>query len=228
MKNSLLFLFVIIIATVSLFVACNKNEESKMLDVAITKTNLPEIISNMKSENLLTSEDILSFNNALNRIGANNPDTLIGMTPREIFGIQDSFIKVNQYEMINITATRIAMNMNFDIKFLGLKPLFDSVNKQQGNTIFYEFKNNSEKTIKKIEGLLQFYNRQNQIIKQFQIETTELLQPNTTLQFYKNFAHNENEPRDTIIRNHFAELIVRWQPSKLEFSDGIKIELNEK
>jgi len=209
-------------------VACDKQEESKMMDITITKTNLPEIIANMKSENILEAEDIMMFNSALNRIGANNPDTLIGLTPRQILEIQENFIKENQYEMVNISATRIAMNMNFDIKFLGLKPLMDSVTKQEGNTIFYEFKNNSEKPIKKIEGLLQFFNRQNQIIKQFQIETTEILQPNATLQFFKNFAHNPNEQRDTIIRNHFSQLIVRWQPNRLEFTDGIQIELKEK
>ncbi|MFH1051726.1 MAG: hypothetical protein V1779_12460 [bacterium] len=184
MKNVLVFLTTLILFTSFIFTGCNK-DESKMLDVTITRTNLPEIITNMNSENILPAEDILKFNNALNRIGANNPDTLIGMTPRQIFDIQNKFMIENQYEMIKVTATRIAMNMNFDIKFLGLKPLFDTVNNVQGNTIFYEFKNNSDKEIKKIAGFLQFYNRQNQIIKQFQIETTEQLAPTTKLQFLK-------------------------------------------
>lgn len=222
-KITILF---IAIAVFSVFVACQKQEESKMLDVTITKTNLPEIISGLKTENILSNDDLLMLNNALNRIGANTPDTLLGLTPRQIMEMQEKFIKENQFEMINITATRIAMNMNFDIKFLGLRPLFDSVAKAQGNTLFYQFTNNSDKPIKKIEGLLQFYNRQNQLIKQFPIETTEILQPKMVLQFYKNFAHNENEPRDTIVRNHFTELIVKWQPSFLEFSDGTKIEVN--
>ncbi len=228
MKKVLILLFAMIITGVTVFTGCDSKKESKMIDVAITKTNLPEIIANIKTENVLTPEDILRFNNALNRIGANNPDTLIGMTPRQIFENQNIFLLENQYEMINVTATRIAMNMNFDIKFLGLKPLLDTVNNMQGNTIYYEFKNNTDKAIKKVSGLLQFYNRQNQIIKQFQIENTQDLAPNASLQFYKNFAHNEKEPRDSIIRNHFQQLIVRWQPSSLEFADGTKIELQVK
>ncbi|ROL61349.1 hypothetical protein D9V86_06225 [Bacteroidetes/Chlorobi group bacterium ChocPot_Mid] len=224
MKRIAILLISVVVMT--FFFACQQKEESKMLDVTITKTNLPEIISSIKTENIMSSEDILMLNNALNRIGANNPDTLIGLTPRKIMEIQENFIKENQFEMINVTATRIAMNMNFDIKFLGLRPLLDSVTKAQGNTLFYQFTNNSDKPIKKIEGLLQFYNPQNQLIKQFPIETTEILQPKMVLRFYKNFAHNENEPRDTIVRNHFTELIVKWQPTLLEFSDGTKIEVN--
>lgn len=219
-------ILLISVISITFFFACEQKKESKMLDITITKTNLTEIISSLKTENIVSSEDILMLNNGLNRIGSNNPDTLIGLTLRKIMEIQDSFIKENQFKMINITATRISMNMNFDIKFLGLRPLVDSLTKAQGNTLFYQFTNNSEKPIKKIEGLLQFFNPQNQLIKQFPIETTEILQPQMVLQFYKNFAYNEKEPRDTIVRNHWAELIVKWQPTLLEFSDGTKIEVN--
>ena len=227
MKNVLILFSAIVLCATLIFTGCSTKDESKMMDVAITKTNLPEIIASMKTENILSPEEILMFNNALNRIGANNPDTLVGLTPRKLLEIQKNFLVENQFSMLNISATRIAMNMNFDIKFLGLKPLLDTVNNLQGNTIFYEFKNNTDKAIKKVQGFLQFYNRQNQIIKQFQIETTEQLAPNASLQFYKNFAHNDKEPRDSIVRNHFSQLVVRWQPASLEFVDGTKIELKQ-
>ncbi len=217
------------IFAIVLFVSgCRQKEESKMLDITINKSNIPEIINNLEEENILTPEEIMTFNNGLNRIGANNPDTLMGMSVRNIFELQKEFMKTNNYLLLTITATRIAMNMNYTIKYLGVKPIIDTINNVKGNTVLYEFKNNTDKAIKTINGMLQFYNRQNQLIKQFQVDNTEQIPPNASVQFYKAFAHNDKEPRDSIIRHHNAQLIVRWQPSLLEFTDGTKIALENR
>jgi hypothetical protein len=226
MKNTII-LIVFILSITLFFFGCDEKKESKILDTTITKTNLPEMINNLKTENILEAGDIVIINSALNRLGANNPDTLYGMSLRNIYDLQKEYLKEQNYDLLSKSATRISMNMNYEIKYLGIKPVVDTVNKIKGNSVMYEFSNNTDNAIKKIQGLLQFYNSQNNLIKQFEIDNTEQIPPKDTVRFYKAFAHNDNEPRDSIIRYHNDKLIVRWKPFYLEFDDGTKIELKK-
>ena len=201
------------------------NNESKLLEQTITKTNLPEIIANLKNENVMDSEDIMLFSNAIGRLSNIKVDSLNGKTVQQVIEIQKEFLRENSFKQLAITGTRVAMNMNYEIKYLGLQILKDSVSNAEGNTILYEIKNNYDKAIKKVSGFMQFYNQQNQIIKQFELDNPEQIPANGSLQFYKAFAHDRKEVRDSLVRYHNAELIVRWQPQYLEFTDGTKLEV---
>jgi hypothetical protein len=219
----ILFAFVVFSFVATLW-SCNDGG-SKLLDQTITKTNLPEIVNSLKSENTMSFDDIALFSNAVGRLSNIKIDTLIGKSVKEVIEMQKEFLKENNFEQLSITTARVAMNMNYEIKYLGLQVVKDTIKGDEGNNILYEIKNRQGQAIKKFSGFLQYFNQQNQLIKQFELDNPEVIPANGSLQFYKVFKHDPAQIRDSLVRYHSNEMIVRWQPQYLEFSDGTKFEI---
>ncbi len=207
------------------FTSCNNQEkESPILKTKIEKNNISETIEKLKAEKILSLNDITLLNNGLNRLGV-APDTLLGMTYKDVLNSQKKLLEDFGYNALATTGGKVEMNFYYFIKYLGFKPMLDTVKNENVNTVFYQFKNNSDKPIKKIDGYLQYFNPQNQIVKQFEIDNTEIIPVNSSKQFYKSFVNNDKDRRDSIIRYFNSSLIVKWQPISIEFEDGQKIEI---
>lgn len=220
-----IFLGTILLIVVLFMSSCNKQtEESQLLKTKIDKTNISKTIEELQKENILSLNDITLLNNGLNRLGA-TPDTLIGMTFKDVLESQKKLLEDFGYSALATTSGKVEMNFYYFIKYLGFKPMMDTVKNAKMNTIFYEFQNNSDKVIKKVDGYLQYFNPQNQIVKQFEVDNTEIIPAKSSKQFYKSFVHNDSERRDSIIRYFNSSLIVKWQPISIEFADGQKIEI---
>jgi len=217
--------FIAILVFLTLFSCENKNQESEILNQTINKNNLMEIVANLQKENALDAREILLFSNGLGRLTNLKNDTVFGMTVKQVIDIQNEFIRTNNYNTLRETAARVTMNLNYDMKFLGINKVIDTVNKIEGIAIVYEIHNTSGKGIKKLSGLMQFYNRNNEIIKQFPVTIPQELAVDAKLQFYNAYKYNPKDIRDSLVKNHYNEMIIRWQPQILEFSDGTQINI---
>lgn len=224
MKNIKIIYVLVGFFIISSVWGCNKNE-SKLLDQTITKKNLPEIVNSLKNENLMTPDDIAIFSNAIGRLSNISIDTLVGKSVQQVIDMQKEFAKQNNFRQLSITAARVAMNMNYEIKYLGLQTVKDTIKGHEGNTILYEIKNAYGHPIKKLAGYLQFFSQDNVLIKQFELDNPQQIPSKGSLQFYKVFNHDPKQVRDSLVRFHSNEMIVRWQPEFLEFTDGTKFEV---
>jgi len=221
-----LFISLLAIISLILVVSCgDEEEESEVLKQTINKNNLLEIVSNLQKENSLEPREILLFSNGLGRLTNLKNDTVNGMTVKQVIDLQNEYVKVSNYNLLRETAARVTMNLNYDMKFLGINKVIDTVNKVEGMAIIYEIHNTSGKGIKKLSGLMQFFNQNNDIIKQFPISIPQELAVDAKLQFYNAYQYNPTDIRDTLVRNHYNEMIIRWQPQLLEFNDGTQINL---
>ncbi len=221
-----LFISLLAIISLILVVSCgNEEEESEVLKQTINKNNLLEIVSNLQKENSLEPREILLFSNGLGRLTNLKNDTVNGMTVKQVIDLQNEYVKVSNYNLLRETAARVTMNLNYDMKFLGINKVMDTVNKVEGMAIIYEIHNTSGKGIKKLSGLMQFFNQNNDIIKQFPISIPQELAVDAKVQFYNAYQYNPTDIRDTLVRNHYNEMIIRWQPQLLEFNDGTQINL---
>jgi len=205
-------------------IGCNQEQESPVLSIKISKDNLIEIKDKIEQDKNLSVFDIQYFNNGLTRLGI-VPDTIIGMSVKDIINSQEDIQKNNANLLLNQTTTRIMMNMYYSVQYLGLQPMIDTINNTKATTILYEFKNQTDKTIVKVGGFIQFFNRNQQIIKQYEVENTQIIPADAAIKFYKAFAHDDKDGRDSIIRNFHTSLLTKWQPKYIEFSDSTKLSL---
>ncbi len=224
MRKSVLYLSIVVVA--SLLFACGGSENSKFLDEKFSRENVLEIYRNLETENALSPQEIALLNDGLNALGA-RPDTLIGMTPREVIEYQRELVKRKNFKILKITSNRVAMSMYYSVKFLGVKAMIDTIRKIKVNTIGYQFYNKGENAIKKVKGWLQFYNKKGQIVKQFLLDNSAPILPKDSLTLYKSFKYEEGSLRDSLIRFNWTSMIAKWEPIELQFPDGRTLKIND-
>ena len=205
------------------FVAC---EKSGIKNEKITLDNLSELADKAKDDDNLSKDEIASLINCLTRFSGMK-DSVVGKTIGQILDKEMENNKANNFKLLKQTAIRSEMSMNYNLKYLGLAPVLDSISKQPLNVIYFELTNNSIKDIKAITGLLQLINQQNQLIKQFPVTYKDAIMAGKTIKFYQAYTHNEKDSRDNMIRTD-KNLIYLWNPESIEFTDGKKLTLVEK
>lgn len=219
--TKLLLLFFV----VSFFWSCSNNEpKSSYLKEKLTKDNLYELAQNIKKEGSLSKDYTDLFVGAMNRLGL-TPDSVIGKTVEQLIKEQESFLKMNSYNMLVSTFAKAEILMNHKIQYLGLKAL--DTNGKSFDYLVFEITNNSKKDIANIEGQLRFFNMQNQIIKAYPIEINKvldgkILKAGETRRFAYPFFHDKTNQRDEIIRTG-KDLQVLWFPTTLVYNDSTKI-----
>ena len=170
----------------------------------------------------LSNEDAELFINAITRVG-NHKDSIVGKTILELINNQKQFVRERTNDILRNSGARISLFLNHKFEYIGIQ-FEDSDSKNKINNIVFEIQNTSDKPIKKIEGRLQFYTPNGELIKLYSLVTATEVPANSdkATRFVMPFKHDESSNRDQIIRNS-RNLSAIWTPTSIEFSDGSKI-----
>lgn len=214
--NKLLLFFIISFILFS----CSGEKKSALLDEVITKNNLISIYERLKSDKDISIEELEMFSNGLSSYNF-SIDSVLGKKVWDIIEKQRANKRDYILKILNTQSANFQIHMNLGFKYLGVQKA-DSDNVQT-NILHYELSNKSDKPIKKIEGDLEFYDLNNQIVKRFPVVVTYNLDKDKTARFTEAYKHEQGNPRDTIIRSKYVRLQALWKPTLLEFADGKKL-----
>ena len=214
----MMILFIIILLS-----SCSDKNKSGIKGEIITKDNLVEISQKMKNENSITIEDLDLYTKGLSRYGSNF-DSLVGKTVSQVIESERDFIKNYQINTLLAQSNNLEIHMNLYFKYIGVQK--EDTDTMKMNILHFEIKNKSNQVINKIEGELEFFDNQNQIVKRFPILVELELTPGNEQRFTQVYKHIPENPRDTTIRSPFVQLTALWKPSLLEFKNGKKLVVN--
>lgn len=221
---------VLLIAVLSFMISCNTEKKPAVFTEKVNKNNLEEITNKIKNDQTLEAEEVEIINRGITRLAVNGTDTLIGLSIGEIYEYQKDFLKEQANNIIDENMKKVALILNHEFKYIGLTPRKDTSNNQDYDFIVYEITNKGEKPIKNIFGVLQFYNQQNQLVKQYPLKSDvglkgELIEPNKTKRIVLPYYHDKKNIRDSIMRS--TRLRTIWQPRSIIFADDTKISVDE-
>lgn len=181
-----------------------------------------DLLSNLKNvldENAkdLTLEDV-NYLNAAIRYYSPIKDSLVGKTIKELIDGQRERTLSTNINLVQATAfsTLFTQSIKFNIKD------FQTVKQENGqelNVPTYQFQNISGKDIKKLSGVVDYYNG-DQLIKRFTIDIDKLIPAEKTLNQPYPYNHDAKNQRDVFVRENFAKLRKVWIPTVIEFADG--------
>jgi len=220
------FLSIIILTVVgfALF-SCvdSKKPNPKIANQKITNSNLITISEQIANDNSFAREDIELFINAITRLG-NDRDSIVGKTVNQLIAEQKQFAFKRVTETLKSSGARITLFLNHKFNYVGIKFEEDSLNRKI-NSIVFEITNTSDKEIKLVEGVLQFFTQYGELVKFFNIKTASTIpisENGEPIVFSMPFLHDDNSQRDMMIRTS-RDLNAVWTPTLIEFSDGSKI-----
>ncbi len=217
------------VAIAIIFIGCQTEKKSPILDEVITKDNISKLTGKISSDKTFSREEIDLFATSLARMVINK-DTVIGKTIAQIMDKERELMRNNSMTNLSSSLARFEILQNHQFKYIGLIPKDDA--QEPMDIIVYEMTNTSDKEIRNIAGSLQFRNPLNQaVIKLYNLNTADLLKdqtikPKETKKFAYPFRHDNANVRDSIMRIS-KNLHALWTPSTIEYSDGTVIKLPE-
>jgi hypothetical protein len=226
MKTSIKYAVMMVVSFV-LLIACEAQKpQSKLYNEVITQDNLLEIADRAKEDVDFSREELELLSSGITRLTVS--DTIVGKTVGYVIEKQKAFAREATAERMQANMTRVEIVLNHSFKFLELVPR-DSL-----DYIVYEITNKSNQDIANIEGMLQFYNFQNQLIKQYallskHISNNEVIKAGETKRLAYPFRHDDDNQRDNIMRQlrGVGDLKPLWQPTTIEFVGGKTLSVAE-
>ncbi|OGU55824.1 MAG: hypothetical protein A2X64_11320 [Ignavibacteria bacterium GWF2_33_9] len=215
------------LVTIAFAVMANscQDPKSSFLETKLEKDNLNTVAKQIMDENVMSREDAILFNSAVNRLGQ-TPDSILGKTVGQLINEEADLAKLNIYTQMYGTLSKAEILMKHKMKYLGLKPM-DTL-EQSYDYIVFEVDNTSDKSIADLQGQLRFFNAANQLVKAYPIELSKVMgnpegiKPKETRRFAYPYFHQKDNQRDEIIRNS-KDLRVVWFPMSIAFTDKTEI-----
>lgn len=199
-----------------IFISCNQNQKSPLYQEKISKNNLIDITKKIENDKLMSHEEVQLFTNGLSRMIAED-DSLDGKSIGDVISYQKEYLRENAVNNMIFNVNRVKMMEVLKMKYLGLVPR--DTNGQKSNIIVCEVENTTEQNIKNIDGFLNFYNRQNQLVKRYNIKQEDVIEPGKK-RIIIPFVHNPENRLDVIMRTN-NQLRPIWNPNTVELEDGI-------
>lgn len=223
--NSLKYTFSITLITIVL-ASCNneKPQNSELLKQKITKENLITLSNKLIEDKNISPIEIDYFMSYLNDNGRFK-DSIFGKTINEIIQSQKSKDLKNKQVTLNQIAKKTTFNHTFAILVDEIKP-FDEEGKKPVNLFIYQMSNMGSKTIKQVEGFIEFYDAQSTLIKKYGVNMEYNLEPGKAVTQQFPYDHDSDNPRDIYIRTNYKNTIIVWNPVKMKFADGSVIDLS--
>lgn len=196
------------------------NKKPEILNEVVTKHNLIELSRKIKSDKGIDKDDVNNLMNAFVRL-INIKNELVGKTLSQILENQNAFEKIQLADRLVQTSSRIEMLINHSFHFLGLEK---NDNAEHLNDILvYEITNTSDRNIVSVEGVLEFYNFQNILLKTFGLKLEGNIMPGASSKVGNQFLNDPNNPIDQVIRSN-AKINLIWSPKAIRFFDGTGVE----
>lgn len=215
MKHIIIILFLFILSN-SLY---SQESSSPLLDQKISTTNLFEISQEIIKDNKISNEDIELFAKGIARLGVMN-DSLNGKTVGEVIASQKNYLqRVYSKEMFG-NAARVQMIMHHQFQYIAVQPQDEG--DQKIDLVIFDVANISDKEITNLEGILKLYDKNNNLIKMYHIDSEVSIPVDKTERIGQPFFHDKENPKDEYIRSE-ASFRSIWQPIEISFSDGSSI-----
>lgn len=204
----------------SLAVSCiDDAPKSEILGTKITIMNLDSISKVIENDADFTAEDAAILANGLIRLGMNK-DSIVGKTFGDIYQMQKDYIKSQNLKQLAKTTSRVGMIINAKVNYAGLQ--INDEGEKKMNILYFDIFNTSNKDIKSIKGVLEFYNSANQLVKIYNVMNDKIIKTGETIRVGNPFIHDPANQRDGIIRTT-KDLRTVWTPVQIDFTDGSSI-----
>lgn len=141
--------------------ACGTKENDRSAAVyekKFTLSNFNDVATLVKGNKDISSEDVVLLTNALKRLVATK-DSIIGKTVKQLIENELRYVRDYSDAQFADVANICMLRVNTESKFLGVLPA-DGKDGKSINNLYFEFKNNMNKSFKSIAGEIQFYFRQ--------------------------------------------------------------------
>lgn len=218
-----IFLIFFFLTSLLFTFGCEKKApQSKLLNEKITPENFFEIITQAKSDTLLTNQEIELFANGITRF-TNALDSLYNKTVKEIIAREEQIRRQQSLSNLGVNVITTFSRLRYD----GWKPI--EVNGTKLTVFTYTIFNISNENIRKISGFLQFYRTNNQFIRAYRINIDQTINSKKFTQFQSTFRTEEGNQNEEFLLKALKEnpntIFVRWLPTFIELDNGKKLNL---
>lgn len=219
MRNVLLML----IATMMLASACS-DQKSPLYGEKIAKDNLESLVQKIKDDKSFSSDEIVLFANGISRLTLLD-STILDKTIGDVIQSQKDFAKNQNSMSLALNLARYDMILKHKFTYINIIP--KDTNGKKYDFVVFAIKNTSGKDLKNIEGSLQFYTQNNEVVKQYNIAAGSvmngrIIKNGDSLRIAYPFYHVDGNIRDSMMRANPGMRAI-WTPSKMEFTDGKQI-----
>ena len=221
---------ILLAGIIMMIIGCqNQDKKPPILKTEITKDNLPKLADSIDKNTDLTIEQLDHLAQGITRLTIEQ-DTLTGKTLDYVLEKQKEYVKKQNVSGLKNNFNRVALIMNHNFKYLGIQP--KTMEDKEWDLIVYQVENLSEKPIKELEGNLQFFTMNNQLVKRYPLRTSvgmndEVVKPGETKRIALPYVHDSENVRDSVMRYGNKTLKSAWYPETIIFEDGSKITVSK-
>lgn len=219
------FISIFFMTFLVLFVGCQKKKTSPLLNEKLTPQNFFELVDKVKKDTLITAEEIELFSSGVGRY-SNFVDSLFNKSVKQIIDQERTLRRRQSY--VNLATNAIVCYSRF--RYDGWKPI--EIDGSKFNVFTYTISNISKNDIDRIQGYLQFFTTNNQLIRAYRINVDQTIKAGQFTQFQSTFRAEENNQNELLLVKLLKEnpntVFVTWRPMYLELDNGQKIDLEEK
>lgn len=223
MRTYSIFFTVLLLVSFLFTIGCEKKaSKSKLLNEKITQENFFDIITQAKSDTLLTYQEIELLANGITRY-ANALDSLYNKTVKEIISREEQIRRQQNLSNLGVNVIGTFSRLRYD----GWKPI--EVNGTKLNVFTYTIFNISNVNIRKISGYLQFFTANNQFVRAYRINIDQTINGKQFTQFQSTFREEEGNQNEEFLLKALKQnpntILVRWLPTFIELDNGKKLNL---
>lgn len=226
MKNLLKFSILLVVTV--FFASCNQGEklDAQIYDQKFTKDNVQELLDKVTNDKSISREKMDILTAGITRLSSMNRDTIIGKSLNEVINIEEDFLKQRSIATLNTQGVKVNLVLNHEFKFVGLMPR-DTLDKSF-NIIVIEITNNGKSEMANMQGNLQFYDPNGQVVKSYPITIKnalngEKIAAGTKKRVAIPYTHDKNNLRDEMMRNDIKNMRAIWVATMIEWADGSQI-----
>lgn len=213
---------------VFLFVACSQEEklDSQIYDQKFTQDNIQDLLDKVAKDPKISREKMDILTAGITRLSSMQRDTIIGKSLMDVIKIEEDFLKQRSIATLSSQGVKVNLVLNHEFKFIGLMPR-DTMDKNF-NLIVIEITNKGNKEMTNMQGNLQFYDPNGQVVKSYPITLKnalngEKIAAGTTKRIVVPYTHDKNNIRDEMMRNDIKSMRAVWVATMIEWADGSQI-----
>ncbi len=226
MRN-LLKLSIVIMATI-LFASCSQQEklDSKIYDQKFTKENVQDLLTQVSNDKSISREKMDVLTAGITRLSSMKRDTILGKSLLEIINLEEEFLKQRSIATLNTQGVKVNLVLNHEFKFAGLVAR-DTLDKSY-NLIVIDITNSGKEEMSNMQGNLQFYDPNGQVVKSYPITIKnalngEKIAAGATKRVVIPYTHDKNNIRDEMMRNDIKNMRAVWVATMIEWANGKQI-----
>lgn len=206
--------FILLTLFIAAAIGCSRNQSSPILDEILTKDNLVDIAEKMKDDPNISKEDIDHFITGMARFQKDSltNQTVVGVIQKDI-----DAQRLGSAQSGITAATRMQILVNHGFYFGGTQKA--EADGKKFLVAVFDFENKSNKTVTNFQGLIKYFNNQNQLVKVHTVDISKEFAPGERKKISNPYPYNENNERDNILWNAGQSLRVVWEPKVLKFDD---------